>query len=168
MAAGGQGRGVHNASTSPPQAPRTRLSAFAANVEAIVAYKPDLVVVSSDSAKLIKQLAAFKIPVLELPAAVKLSDVYTQFDELGRATGHVAQAAQQDATLRSQLAQITAAEPHHSAPITYYYELDQPYYSVTSATFRGQLLDLLGMKSIAAQATGAAAAGGDRQLAAES
>jgi iron complex transport system substrate-binding protein len=167
IGAGSQVKAVDNNSDYPPQAPRTKLTAFAANVEAIVAYKPDLVVVSGDSAKLIKQLAAFKIPVLELPAAAKLSDVYTQFDELGRATGHFAQAAQQDATLRRQLTQITAAEPHHSAPITYYYELDQTYYSVTSATFVGQLLDLLGMKSIADQATGAAAAGGYPQLSAE-
>jgi len=137
IGAGSQVKAVDDNSDYPPQAPKTKLSAFAANVEAIVAYKPDLVVVSGDSAKLIKQLAAFKIPVLELPAAAKLSDVYTQFDELGRATGHVARAAQQDATLRGQLTQITAAEPHHAAPITYYYELDQTYYSVTSATFVG-------------------------------
>jgi iron complex transport system substrate-binding protein len=167
IGAGSQVKAVDNNSDYPPQAPRTKLSAFAASVEAIVAYKPDLVVMSGDSAKLIKQLAAFKVPVLELPAAAKLSDVYTQFDELGRATGHAAQAAQQDATLRRQLTQITAAKPHRSAPVTYYYELDQTYYSVTSATFVGQLLDLLGMKSIADQATGAAAAGGYPQLSAE-
>ena len=160
IGAGGQVKAVDDDSDYPSQAPKTKLSGFEPNVEAIVAYKPDLVVVSGDTGGLIKELATFKIPVLELPAAAKLADVYTQFDELGQATGHVAQAGQEDASLRSQLAKITAAAPRHS-------ELDQTYYSVTSATFVGQLLNLLGMRSIADAATGAAAAGGYPQLSAE-
>jgi iron complex transport system substrate-binding protein len=167
IGAGSQVKAVDNDSNYPPQAPMTKLSGFQPNVEAIVAYKPDLVLVSADTGGLIKRLAAFKIPVLELPAAAKLSDVYAQLDELGRATGHLAQAEQENTKLRSQLTQIAAAAPHHAAPLTYYYELDQTYYSVTSATFVGQLLHLLGMKSIADTAKGAAAAGGYPQLSAE-
>ena len=167
IGAGGQVKAGDDDSDYPSQSPKTKLSGFEPNVEAIVAYKPDLVVVSGDTGGLIKELATFKIPVLELPAAAKLADVYTQFDELGQATGHVAQAGQEDASLRSQLAKITAAAPRHSAPLSYYYELDQTYYSVTSATFVGQLLNLLGMRSIADAATGAAAAGGYPQLSAE-
>jgi cobalamin transport system substrate-binding protein len=167
IGAGSQVKAVDSDSDYPPRAPRTKLSALTPNVEAIVAYKPDLVVISGDSTGLIKSLTPFKIPVLELPAAARLSDVYTQFDELGRATGHLARARQEDATLRGQVARITASVPRHQAPLTYYYELDQTYYSVTSATFVGQLLKLLGMKSIADSATGAAAAGGYPQLSAE-
>src|SRR5215469_9146986 len=164
IGAGRQVKAVDSNSDYPPQAPMTKLSGFQPNVEAIVGYKPDLVVVDANTGGLIKSLAKFKIPVLELPAAAKLSDVYAQFDELGRATGHLAQAEQENARLRSQLAQIVAAAPHHTAPVTYYYELDQTYYSVT---FVGQLLHLLGMKSIADTATGAAAAGGYPQLSSE-
>jgi iron complex transport system substrate-binding protein len=167
IGAGSQVKAVDNDSDYPRQAPMTKLSGFQPNVEAIVAYKPDLVVVDANTSGLIKRLAAFKIPVLELPAAARLSDVYAQLDELGRATGHVAQAAQESAMLRKQLAQIASAAPQHAAPLTYYYELDQTYYSVTSATFVGQLLHLLGMKSIADAASGAAAAGGYPQLSAE-
>ena len=167
MGAGSQVKAVDSDSDYPLQAPMTKLSGFQPNVEAIVGYKPDLVVVDGNADRLIKSLAAFKIPVLELPAAARLSDVYAQFDELGRATGHLTQAGQENARLRSQLAQIAAAEPHHAAPLTYYYELDQTYYSVTSDTFVGQLLHLLGMKSIADTATGAAAAGGYPQLSSE-
>jgi iron complex transport system substrate-binding protein len=125
------------------------------------------VVVDGNNRGLIKSLAAFKIPVLELPAAAKLSDVYAQLDQLGKATGHLAQAEQENTKIRGQLKQIAAAAPHHKAPLTYYYELDQTYYSVTSSTFVGQLLHLLGMKSIADTATGAAAAGGYPQLSSE-
>ena len=167
IGAGSQVKAVDDDSDYPPQAPMTKLSGFQPNVEAIVAYKPDLVVVAGNAGGLIGRLAAFKIPVLELPAATRLSDVYAQFGELGKATGHLAQAEQESAKVRSQLAQIAAAAPHHTAPLTYYYELDQTYYSVTSATFVGQLLQLLGMKSIADAAKGAAAAGGYPQLSSE-
>ena len=167
IGAGRQVKAVDSDSDYPPQAPRTKLSGFQPNIEAIVGYKPDLVVVDGNTGGLIKSLAAFKIPVLELPAATKLSDVYAQFDELGRATGHLAQAGRENARLHGQLARIAAAAPHQAKPLTYYYELDQTYYSVTSDTFVGQLLRLLGMKSIADTATGAAAAGGYPQLSPE-
>ena len=48
--------------------------------------------------------------------------------------------------------------------MTYYYELDQTYYSATSSTFIGQVLGLLGLRSIADAAKGAAASGGYPQL----
>ena len=76
IGAGRQVKAVDSDSDYPPQAPMTKLSGFQPNVEAIVGYKPDLVVVDGNTGGLIKSLAAFKIPVLELPAATKLSDVY--------------------------------------------------------------------------------------------
>jgi iron complex transport system substrate-binding protein len=167
IGAGHQVRAVDSDSDYPPQAPRTKLSYFDPNVEAIVADKPDLVVVSNNTNGLAKSLAGFSIPVLELPAPASVNGVYAEFDQLGRATGNLPQAEREVTTLRSQISQIVAAVPSHSAPATYYYELDQTYYSVTSATFIGKLLGLLGMKSIADSAKGAAAAGGYPQLSAE-
>lgn len=167
IGAGSQVKAVDSLSDYPAQAPRTKLSAYQPNVEAIVAEKPDLVVESGDTGQLTKRLAAFSIPVLELPAPAKIAGEYAEFGQLGRATGHPAQAQQEVTRLRAQLHQITAAAPHHAKPLTYYYELDQTYYSVTSSTFVGQLLALLGMKSIADQASGAAKSGGYPQLSAE-
>ena len=167
IGAGSQVKAVDSLSDYPPQAPRTKLSAYQPNVEAIAAEKPDLVVESGDTGQLTKHLAAFSIPVLELPAPAKLAGEYAELDQLGRATGHLAQAQQEVARLRTRLHQIAAAAPHHARPLTYYYELDQTYYSVTSSTFVGQLLSLLGMKSIADQASGAAKSGGYPQLSAE-
>jgi iron complex transport system substrate-binding protein len=167
IGAGSQVKAVDSLSDYPAQAPRTKLSAYQPNVEAIVAQKPDLVVESGDTGQLTKRLAAFSIPVLELPAPTTLAGEYSEFGQLGRATGHPAQAQQAVTTLRAQLHQIAAAAPHHAKPLTYYYELDQTYYSVTSSTFVGQLLALLGMKSIADQAVGAAKSGGYPQLSPE-
>ncbi len=167
VGAGPQVKAVDMYSDYPPQAPRTKLSGLAPNVEAIVADKPDLVVESGDTGSLTKRLAAFHIPVLELPAPAALPGVYSEFTELGRATGHPAQAATENSQISKQIAAIVASLPHHAQPVSYYYELDQTYYSVTSGTFVGHLLGLLGMKSIADVAKGAAAAGGYPQLSAE-
>jgi iron complex transport system substrate-binding protein len=170
IGAGSQVKAVDSDSDYPPQAPRTKLDALDPNLEAIVAYKPDLVVVSNLSdnfASLAKSLASFSIPVLYLPAPAGLSGVYSQFDQLGRATGHLGQAEHEDATLRGEISKIVASVPHRAHQISYYYELDQTYYSVTSSTFVGSLLALLGMKSIADTASGAGSSGGYPQLSSE-
>ena len=167
IGAGTQVKAVDDDSDYPPQAPRTKLSGFTPNIEAIVAEKPDLVVISFDSSLLTKRLAAFSIPVLYLPAPTNLSGVYAEFDQLGEVTGHEQQAQREVASLRSQISQIVAAMPHHAKPLTYYYELEQDYYSATSTTFIGRLLGLLGLKSIADAAKGALASGGYPQLSAE-
>jgi iron complex transport system substrate-binding protein len=170
IGAGAQVKAVDSNSNYPAQAPRTKLSYFTPNVEAIAAERPDLVVVSNDSSNgptLTKRLAAFSIPVLELPAPANLGGVYAEFVQLGQVTGHQQQASTEVSTIRDQIRKILAAVPHRSKPLTYYYELDQNYYSVTSDTFIGRLLGLLGMKSIADSAKGASAAGGYPQLSAE-
>jgi iron complex transport system substrate-binding protein len=145
----------------------TKLDALNPNVEAIVAYKPDLVIVAGDTTGLTAELAKFGIPVLSDPPATDLQQEYQQFAELGRATDHVAQAKAEVTQIKGQIARIVAGAPRHSKPITYYFELDQTYYSETSSTFIGQVLGLLGMKSIADAARGAAASGGYPQLSAE-
>jgi len=168
IGAGSQVKAVDDDSDYPKQAPMTKLSGFTPNAEAIAAYKPDLVVISNNIDGITAKLNALSIPVLDLPAAVNLSGVYAEFTELGAATAHVAQAKTEDSTLKTDIKQIVASEPAHAKPLTYYYEIStNPYYSVTSSTFIGGLLSLLGMKSIADAATGAAASGGYPSLSAE-
>ncbi len=168
IGAGGQVKAVDSDSDYPANAPHTKLSAYQPNAEAIAAYKPDLVIISNDIGGITAKLNALTIPVLDLPAATNVSGVYTEFTQLGAATGHVAQARAEDQRLKTDISQIVSSEPHHSAPLTYYYELGvDPYYSVTDSTFIGGLLSLLGMKSIADTAKGAAAAGGYPSLSAE-
>lgn len=166
IGAGGQVKAVDSFSDFPKNAPRTALDALNPNVEAIVAYKPDLVIVSGDTTGLTAELAKFAIPVLSDPPATNLDQEYQQFAELGRATDHVAQAKAEVTKIKGQIAHIVSSAPH-GKPITYYFELDQTYYSETSSTFIGQVLGLLGMKSIADAAKGAAASGGYPQLSAE-
>jgi iron complex transport system substrate-binding protein len=129
IGAGKQVKAVDSYSDYPKNAPITKLNALTPNVEAIVAYKPDLVVVSGDTTGLTAQLAKFGIPVLSDPAATNLSQEYQQFDELGQATGHLGQAKTEVSKIKGQIAKIVKSTPKHSKPLTYYFELDQTFYS---------------------------------------
>jgi len=62
IGAGSQVKAVDSYSDYPKNAPITKLDALTPNVEAIVAYQPDLVVVSGDTTGLTAQLAKFGIP----------------------------------------------------------------------------------------------------------
>ncbi len=167
IGAGSQVKAVDEYSNYPSQAPRTKLSGLQPNVEALIADQPDLVLVDADRSGLGKRLASLSIPVLVLPAAAKLDDVYSELSELGTATGHAAQAKDESDQIRTQLTKITDGLTKSVPPLTYYYELEPDYYSVTSSTFVGQLFALIGLKSIADKAAGATAAGGYPQLSAE-
>jgi cobalamin transport system substrate-binding protein len=167
IGAGPQVKAVDSYSDYPPKAPKTTLSGYDPNVEAIAKYDPDLVIVASDSAGFNTQMAALKIPVIYAPAAANLAQAYAQYGPLGEATGHVAQAKAEVASIKEKIAHIVATTPHAKKGDTYYYELDPTYYSVTSSTFVGQLFQLLGLKSIADSAKGVASSGGYPQLNAE-
>jgi iron complex transport system substrate-binding protein len=147
IGAGKQVAAVDSNSNYPEEAPKTDLSAYEPNVEAIAGFKPDLVVYSDDPGDLAAGLGKLAIPALQQPAAKTLDDTYAQLDQLGRATGHVAEATQLAATMRAEIAKIAAAKPAHQ--LTYYHELDKSLYSATSKTFIGQLYAQLGMKNIA-------------------
>jgi iron complex transport system substrate-binding protein len=168
IGAGKQVTAVDDYSDYPKDAPITKLSGFEPNAEAIAAYKPDLVIISNNIDGISAKLTALSIPVLDLPAAASVSGVYAEITELGEATGHTGQAQSEDQKIRAGIASIVASMPKHTKPVTYFYELGaDPYYSATDSTFIGSLLSLLGMKSIADTATGAAAAGGYPELSPE-
>jgi iron complex transport system substrate-binding protein len=167
IGAGDQVKAVDEFSNYPKQAPRTKLSGLEPNVESLLADKPDLVLVDADRNGLRKRLESLSVPVLVLPAAAQLGDVYSEFGELGTATGHVSQAKQESDQIRAQITRIAAGAAKTAKPASYYYELEPDYFSVTSTTFVGRVLGLLGLRSIADKAAGAVAAGGYPQLSAE-
>ena len=140
---------VDDQSNYPADAPKSKLSGYTPNVEAILAYKPDLVVVSNDINNIVASLRAAKVPVLIEPAANTLDDAYFQILELGIATGHDGDSTgivnQMKKDIIDTQARISSSEKKLSA----YHELDNTYYSVTSSTFVGALYKLAGVKNIA-------------------
>lgn len=147
IGAGPQVVAVDSYSYYPPEAPVTDLSSFSPNIEAITSFDPDLVVVFYDPGDLLASLQALEIPTLMMHAASSLDDVWHQIEQLGIATGHQMEAAELVSSMQQRIEEILADVPQIS--FTYYYELDQNLYSVTSVTFIGQLLGLLGLENIA-------------------
>ncbi|MEU7821494.1 ABC transporter substrate-binding protein [Catellatospora sp. NPDC049133] len=149
IGAGGQVVAVDDNSNFPANAPKTELSGFQPNAEAVAAKSPDLVVLSTDANNVVAQLTTLKIPVYVAPAAVTLDDTYKQLAELGELTGHKAEAAALSQRMKDDIAKLVKDLPKRATPLSYYYELDPTLYSVTSKTFIGSLFELAGLKNVA-------------------
>lgn len=125
------------------------LSGYQPNVEAIAALKPDLVVIGDDSTGISKQLDALGLQTWVGEAATSFDNVYEQIEQLGAATGHVAEAEHLVKQMQAEINSTVAAAPKPTVPLTYYHELDNTYYSITENTFIGQVYALFGLQSIA-------------------
>ena len=152
IGAGRQVVAVDELSNHPARAPRTKLSGFTPNAEAIAGYRPDLVIVQAD-AGLTAALGKAGIPVLVQPTASKLAQAYAQVTQLGRATGQRMGAAATVRSMRTRISKALRSVPR-GRPLTVYHELTTDYYSVTSRTFIGQIYRLFGLRNIADDAGG--------------
>jgi cobalamin transport system substrate-binding protein len=146
IGAGKQLIAVDDQSSFPERAPRTDLSGYTPNVEAIAGYDPDLVVLPGGQVK--SQLTDLGIVVL-LPAAERLSDSYTQISELGKGTGRQKAAKRVVSEMRADIANLSSDVPDGGKRPTAYYELDDTYFSADSSTFIGRLLRRGGFDNIA-------------------
>ena len=149
IGAGPQVVAVDDQSDYPAQAPRTSLSGFTPNVEAIAGYRPDLVVVSYDPNGLVATLRGLGIRVLVQDAATNLAGAYAQVAALGRITGHARQASRLVASMKAKIAALLDKATARARGLTVYHELGPDLYSVTSNTFIGRVYALFGLKNIA-------------------
>ena len=167
IGAGDQVVAVDDQSDFPEGVPTTDLSGYEPNVEAIATYEPDLVVTSGVADDVAGGLEALDVEVLTLPAAATLEDTYSQLADLGIATGHEDEAADVVASIRSDIEELAADVPERDEAPTYYHELDDTLYSVTSATFIGEIYALAGLENVADAADPEGDLGGYPQLSAE-
>jgi iron complex transport system substrate-binding protein len=161
VGAGSQILAVDSLSNFPANAPVSQISAFEPNVEAILAKKPDLVLLSVDSIKapqIRDALMKFDIPVLMEKAPATLKDVYAENTLLARVTDRQAGAVKLNAAMARSIKNIVA-KAKKSAKIRIYHELDDTYYSVTSNTFIGKVYKDFGAINIADAASGADSSG---------
>jgi iron complex transport system substrate-binding protein len=150
IGAGDQVIAVDQYSNYPPevlQKPHD-LDGLDPNVEAIAQLRPDLVVMDADNG-LGVQLRSVGIADWVGPAATMFDDIYTQLQQLGNVTGHVAEAAEVVADMQSDIKAAVASAPATASGLTYYHELDDTFFSATSNTFIGQVYALFGLKNIA-------------------
>jgi len=149
IGAGPQVVAVDEYSNYPASVPKTNLSGFTPNAEAIAAKSPDLVVLSDDSKGIVAQLGTLKIKTQLTPAAKTIDDTYRQIKELGEVTGHAKEAEALNQRIKDDLAKLVKDLPKRDKPLTYFYELDPALYTATSKTFIGSLFTSAGMVNVA-------------------
>ncbi|HEU4750652.1 MAG TPA: ABC transporter substrate-binding protein [Acidimicrobiia bacterium] len=149
IGAGDQVVAVDEFSTYPADVPTTRLSGFEPNVEAMAAFDPDLVVLSTDVGDAAAGLNLLGVAVMLQPPALTLADTYLQIGELGAATGHAAEALTIVSDMRRDITDMIAGIPALAGRVSYYHELDSALFSVTSSTFIGEVYGLFGLVNIA-------------------
>lgn len=167
IGAGPQVVAVDDQSNFPPEAPVTDLSGFTPNLEAILSYEPDLVVITFDPGDLVSGLEAAEVPVILFGAAATVDDAYRQIEALGEATGNSEGAVEANQIIERGLADVVAGTDRLGEGVTYYHEIDSTYYTVTSSTFFGEIYGLFGMENIADPADEDGSAFGYPQLSSE-
>jgi iron complex transport system substrate-binding protein len=147
IGAGPQVVAVDDQSDFPKRAPRTSLSGYTPNVEAIAGYRPDLVVLSGDANDVVAGLRRLGIRVLLQPAAKNLGEAYAEIRQLGAVTGHGRKAAAVVAAMKKAIAKAVKSTPKRRLSV--YHELSPDFYSATSTTFIGRIYKLFGLRNIA-------------------
>ena len=150
IGAGDQVVAVDEFSNYPPEAPLTDLSGWDPNVEAVLSYEPDLVVMVNDANDLKAGLAAVDVPVMLSPAPAEFASGYAAIIDLGYAVGRLDEALELVRQLETEIGAALAAAPE--APVRVYHELDDQYYSVSSGGFIGAVYAALGAINIADEA----------------
>ena len=165
IGAGPQVVAVDDQSDYPKTAPRTALSGFTPNVEAIAAYRPDLVVIAYDPKGLSGALSRLGITVLHQDGAKSFKGAYQQIRQLGMVTGREPAAVKLVRSMKTRIGRIVADARKGRPGLTVYHELDPTLFSATSKTFVGQVYTTLGLRNIADAADSAGT--GYPQLSAE-
>ena len=149
IGAGKQVVAVDKYSAYPANAPRTSFTGYETSAEDYLPEHPDLVILSFDTTHLVAQLQKLHIPTLLLPPAATIADAESQITELGAATGHAAAAKTAISGINSDVSRVVRSAGDHGRAATYYFEIDQTYYSATSKTFIGALFSRFHMVNIA-------------------
>lgn len=150
IGAGDQIVAVDAFSYFPEEAPVTELSGFDPNVEAVIAFDPDFVVISNDANDLVASLTALDIPVLVSSAPADIEGGYATMADLGVATGHVDTTAEVIAGLREEIAAAFAVAP--DTEVRVYHELSESLFSASSFGFVGSVYAEMGAFNIADEA----------------
>jgi iron complex transport system substrate-binding protein len=147
--AGSQVVAVDDQSDYPKSAPRTSLSGFTPNVEAIASYRPDLVVTAFDPKGLSSALEKLGITIVVQDAARTFKGAYQQIRQLGLVTGHETDARRVVAGMRSKIDAIVKTARPRAKGLSVYHELTPDLYSASSRSFVGKLYAALGLRNIA-------------------
>jgi iron complex transport system substrate-binding protein len=124
------------------------IDAFQPNLEAIAAYRPDLVYTTFDPSGLVESLRRLNIPVLYLDVPADLAGVYDQIALFGDLSGHRNEADELVAAMRKRHDAVLSKLGKVSGP-RIYHELDNTYYTAAPHSFVGDFYKTLKASNIA-------------------
>ncbi|MGA1158873.1 MAG: ABC transporter substrate-binding protein, partial [Candidatus Nanopelagicaceae bacterium] len=159
--AGPQVLAVDDNSNYPLEVPRSALSGFSPNLEAIVALKPDFVILNKDSTKsdaIHKSLTNLGIPVMMEAAARNLNDVYSEIALIGRVVDRQSSSTKLIASMKKRIKTVVKSSKKVKSQ-RIFHELDNTLYTATSKTFIGTVYRDLSLINVADAASGADSSG---------
>jgi iron complex transport system substrate-binding protein len=165
IGAGPQVIAVDDQSDYPKSAPKTALSGFTPNVEAIAAYRPDLVIAAYDPKGLSEALRKLGITVIVHGTAATFKGAYQQLRQLGLVTGHEPQAVRVIGRMKATIGEVVRTSRTRADGLSVYHELTPDFFSASSKSFVGKVYAALGLRNIADAADSAGT--GYPQLSAE-
>jgi iron complex transport system substrate-binding protein len=163
IGAGPQVIAVDDQSDYPSTVPKTTLSGFTPNVEAIASYRPDLVVTSYSPRGLVESLTRLRIPVIFHDAPKGFAGAYQQIRQLGMVTGREQGAARTIRRMKTRIGAIVRDARGKAGRLSVYHELTPDFFSASSSSFVGKLYVALGLRNIADEADRASAADSARR-----
>lgn len=152
VGAGSQVIAVDEYSTYPVEAPLVEgLSGYTPNIESILDYDPDLVVLASFDDSILSGLDAAGVDALVIPAADNVDSTYTQIEQVGLATGHEEQAHDVVDGMKADIDAALATIPDElkEQGLSYFHELGSDLFTVSDQTYIGQVYAMFGLTSIA-------------------
>jgi len=149
IGAGGQVIAVDEESDHPAGVPRTDLSSYQPNVEAIVGYEPDLVVLPASVPRDVPAgLRRVGLRVLRTPAPANLDDAYAQMRQLGRVTGHAEAGEELAERTEARVERLIVGAPSGHG-LDFFHELDPDLFSTGTKSFIGRIYQRLGLENVA-------------------
>jgi iron complex transport system substrate-binding protein len=132
---------------------KPELDAFSPNLEAIAAYRPDLVYIATNSGEVVQGLRRLNIPVLYLELPTTIQGVLEQIGMLGSVAGRQEEAGKLVKSMEQRLEAVRAKVDSVTQGPRIYHELDTSYFSAGPSSFIGDLYIYLKGQNIAAGAS---------------
>lgn len=137
----------------PKPQPSTRSSlvgdAMTVNVEAIIALRPDLVIVSPfTKSGVVDRLKSLGIKTLSLPTPADFNEICSQALTIGQVTGHASQAEALVSDSKRRLGSILSSFAQNST-LSFYVQIGtNPLWGATPDYYIGDIITLLGGRNV--------------------
>ena len=127
---------------------RPSVDAFQPNLEAVAAFKPDLVFTTYNPGGFVESLRRINVPVLFLDVPANIAGVYDSIDLFGQITGRDGNADELISSMKKRQDAVATKIGGNAGPRVYH-ELDNTYYTAAPQSFIGDFYKQIKASNIA-------------------